>query len=179
MNEKTAHLEENVVLAFQRDAPSFLEQIPVWFGVNGKDVLGSAGGDGLRLFVPGFATFGMACLRVARQVGRSAMDVDDYGDELLFRLQNENIVVCRTGGTPTPQSVRYEVLLKAWARFGESVHDAVLARHPEKETTVWWHLLTDYPPPSLAQQLATCPTLLNEEEDPPDEAGPRPRAQSD
>src|SRR5437763_12889772 len=113
---KTYDIQFNppIFLDFQRNAPHFGNQVPVQFRIGDIDLLVSLNEDGslqthLPLLVPAFATFGAACLRLAKQRGRSALVLDDYGHELLFQMMNGDILVCSTISGRTVQ-IDYEVL---------------------------------------------------------------------
>ena len=86
---------------------------------------------GLPLFVFAFATFGMACLRVCKRVGRAALDLDDYANELLFQMKEEDVLVCSTMQGVTVK-VNFEELFKAWQSFANHVQTVVIAKHPRE-----------------------------------------------
>src|SRR4051812_21605694 len=105
-----------ILIEFWREAPHFGYQVPVRFQVGDIDLFESRDDDGslvpnLPLFLPKFAALGMACLRLAKQTGRAALELDDYANELLFHVTADEVSVsnARSGRTAT---VGYEDLFK-------------------------------------------------------------------
>jgi hypothetical protein len=115
---------------------------------------------GLPLMVPAFATFGMACLRLCKQEGRAALDLDDYAHELLFRMAGDDVLVCSTMRGLTVK-VNYNSLFTAWLTFAREVIRVVNARHPDRAAYGWWSLIDDYPEIGLAEEL-TRPSWFEE-----------------
>ena len=83
-----------ILLEFDQNAEDLWRQVRVCFRVEQTELLMSPNDAGvlepaLPLFIPAFTTFGMACLRLCRQIGHAALDLDDYGHEVLFKLKGK------------------------------------------------------------------------------------------
>lgn len=157
-----------VLLDFQRDALDFRDQVPVRLQVGGADLLVSMTQEGalrpyLPLLLPGFAMFGLACLRLAGRHGRAALELDDYSHELLFQLSGEHVLVCSTMYGRTVKA-GHEKLLAAWLGFAREVQEAVVQRHPEMRTYGYWRLADEEPDATLTRYL-TDPAWFAERDD--------------
>ena len=160
--------DPSVLLDFDREALSFGDQVRVRFRIGAVDLLGTAGAKPdtlepwLRLLVPEFAAFGMACLHVIEKEGRAALELDDYAQELLFQMTGAQVLVWSTRLGNSAQ-VRYSTLFDAWMEFGETVRRAC-DQHPKKRAYGWWTLLSEYPPPNIVEYL-TRPSWFEESEE--------------
>lgn len=157
MSSKQPKSHSSILLEFDQDAEHFGNQIPVRFGVEETELLMSQNEvgllkPGLPLLVPAFATLGMACLRLCEQVGRAALDLDDYANELLFQIKGADVLVCSTMLGITVR-VNFEELFEAWQSFAKHVKSVVVAKHPDKANYGYWRLIDDYPDIALAQEL--------------------------
>jgi hypothetical protein len=146
-----------VMLEFERVFPFFGHQTAVQLRVGKADlVIGSSEGvmlqHGMRLFVPAFATWGLACLRVARSRGRATLDLDDYGSELMFKVEGSSILIL-SNWTLEQVRVDYDIILAAWHSLAMAVREEVLRREPDRESWGYWDLISDDPPQSFAAYL--------------------------
>ena len=146
-----------LLLDFWREAPDFGDQVPVRFRAAGIELLVSYTQDGslrsnLPLLVPAFVTLGLACLRLAKQTGRAALELDDYANELLFRVTGDEISICSTMWGRTAR-LDYEPLFDYWLNFAKDARSVITQRHPEQQSNDYWNLLQDPPNPMLAEYL--------------------------
>jgi hypothetical protein len=146
-----------IVLEFDHNTEQFDEQIRVRFRAAHTELLvgESRTGEsllGIPLLIPAFATLGMACLKLCRKVGRAALDLDDYGHELLFRMDGENVLICSTM-LRTTVTVKFDELFEAWRLFVEEVKRIVILKHPEKSTYPYWRLIDEDPDDFLTRLL--------------------------
>ncbi|HKF58346.1 MAG TPA: hypothetical protein VKJ45_23080 [Blastocatellia bacterium] len=157
LNQGSDDVSLPVWLEFERVFPFFGYQTPVQLRVgNASLIAGSAEGvmlqHGMRLKVPAFATWGLACLRVARSRGRATLDLDDYGSELMFKAEGSSILIL-SNWTLEQVKVDYDIILAAWHSFAMSVREEVLRREPDRESWGYWDLISDDPPQSFAAYL--------------------------
>jgi hypothetical protein len=157
-----------VLFDFQQDPAHFWNQGPMRLQIEGEDLLVGIDKDGssrpfLPLVIPDFATLGVACLRLARQTGRSALSLDDYASELLFQMAGDNVLVCSTwvGKTVT---IDYESLFADWLTFANEVHRLAVLQHPEQSSNPCWRLITEEPDPTTAASL-THPSWFADRDD--------------
>src|SRR6266496_3967387 len=145
--------EENdppVLLDFKRDVENFNNEVPIRFRIGDQELFGHSAEDGseileLPLFILRFATYGMACLRLVKTDGRSALELDEYANEFLFKAAgHEHVDIYDTWGEITVR-VRYDTLFKAWKKFAEEAYEAVSQRHPEMRTHFRWKLINEEP----------------------------------
>lgn len=159
--------KSSVLFEFDQDADHFGNQVWVRFRVRETELLvGTNEGlpvPGILLLIPAFATIGLACLRVCKQVGRAALELDDYGHELLFQMKNDNVLVCSTM-LRTTITVDFQELFEAWQAFVKKVKHVVISRHPEKVDYGYWPLIDHYPDSALEQYL-TLPSWFYERKD--------------
>jgi len=166
--EESGERDLAVLLDFQRTADLFGYQIPVRFRVGKIDLLGTLAADGtrdpwLRLFVALFATWGIACLRTARLIGHATLELDDYGNELVFKMAGDSILIC-SPMVGKVVSVDYDELFNAWDSFARAVRDEVILNEPERGSCGWWALISADPPPELLKHLAE-PSRFGEREE--------------
>ncbi len=157
MRQPTDQSNLSVRVEFTVGAEGFGYQIPVRLRVGDTELLASPNKNGsldqyLPLLVEPFAAFGMACLRLAKQTGRAALDLDDYAHELLFQMAGREILVCSTMRGKTVKT-NYDLLFKEWLVFAEEVQRVVVLRHPEKRSYPYWRLITEEPDPTTVASL--------------------------
>jgi hypothetical protein len=157
VNRGEDRLNTSILLAFDEDEDHFGNQIPVRFRVGNTELLMSHSETGslqpgLPLLVAPFATLGMASLRLAKETGRAALDLDDYAQELLFKMNGREIIICSTMLQVTVP-VSYEDLFAGWLRFARRVKEVVVEKHPDRASYAWWTLIDEYPDAMVAEQL--------------------------
>jgi hypothetical protein len=138
-----------ILLAFDRHAhlDSPTGAIPVRFQVNGQDLLGVAldvPHPALPVSLLAFACYGRLALRVVQQCGRAALQLDDWGGDLLFALQDQDVIIRMTGWNREAQT-RFTDLVQVWDNFGRDVHDYILTRFPAMREAEWWQMLDREP----------------------------------
>lgn len=148
----------SILLDFDQNAEHLWNQVRVRFRVEQTELLMSVNDvgvlePGLPLFIPAFATFGMACLRLCRQVGHAALDLDDYGHELLFKIKDDDVLICSTMRRLTV-AVDFEALFNAWESFANHVKTTVISKHPEKVNYGYWRLINHDPDGLVAKELS-------------------------
>jgi hypothetical protein len=147
-------------LEFQHTMPDLIHTpVPVRFEIGALDLLGfERDADPLldrpwrMLMLPAFAVWGLASLRVAKKHGQASLDLEDYGDDLLFQMDGDDILVQTTSGSGIAR-VSYTSLLQAWETFARAVYDTIAIRHPDEYTQTWLMKIDDYPDPILEQWL--------------------------
>jgi hypothetical protein len=148
----TNQQDQPVLLDLQQDASDFRDQVPIRFRIYDQELLGGIDNPWLPLMLPGFATFGMACLRLIKPVGRATLELDDYAHALLFQMDGADLLICSTI-VNTAVRVHYDILFATWGAFAALVRDTVIQRHPEKQTYGWWKLISEDPPAHVAEEL--------------------------
>lgn len=124
-------------------------EVPVWLRIDGMELLGSEDrgepngplGHGLPLALLHFSTWGLVCLRHAQRSGRYAIELDDYGDALIFVLAGDDITVHsprwdQTAAAPFP------LLYEAWREFALEARDFIVRRFPAAAADPRWRRLT-------------------------------------
>ena len=149
--------KRSILLEYDQNAEQFESQVRVRFRVGRTELLVGQNETGesvpgIRLLIPPFATFGMACLRLTRQVGHAALELDDYAQELLFKISGEDVLICSTM-LRTTVPVNFEQLFEAWQSFALKVKGSVIKRHPEKVDYGYWALIDQHPDSTLAEEL--------------------------
>ena len=150
--------EVNILLDFHIGSKTFGDQIPMRFRIRQQDMFGENDDNSdtpfcwLRLFAPRFAAWGMACLRLLPRRQRAALDLDDYGQEILFKLDGDLVAVCSTILGVTAR-VKYQTLFVAWADFGQRVYKEAIQQPNGSSFFGWWQLLNEDPPPLLEEEL--------------------------
>jgi hypothetical protein len=84
-----------------------------------------------------FAMWGLVCVRQAAKLGRYALELDEYGDALLFQRDGSDMVV---HATRLERSARVDIhaLLTAWEAFATSVYDFTVAKFPVETKDRRW-----------------------------------------
>ncbi len=167
-NEGSDHNRSSVLFEFDQNADLLWNQVRIRFRVGEMDLLVGQTRDGVSvpgipLLIPHFATFGMACLRVCKQVGRAALELDDYAHELLFQTKGEDVLICSTMLRTTIR-VNFEELFEAWQSFAKHVQRIVISKYPDSATKHYWRLIEHYPHATLEEEL-TRQAWFDERED--------------
>ena len=138
----------NVLLNFHKES-SILKygEVPVLFSVGEITLL-----DRLPLSLASFATWGMACLRVADKSGEAVLELDEYANAILFKKVGEQILVHNTMNGLTAK-VSYDILFSTWKEFAYQVREAYGFLYPEGDPHGWWELISEYPPPLLEANI--------------------------
>jgi hypothetical protein len=72
-----------------------------------------------------FAAWGLTCLEAAANMGRYAIELDEYGDSLLFKMDGRYVVVHSTRLERTSR-IKHEILIHAWKTFLKDVQDYIV-----------------------------------------------------
>jgi len=129
---------------------------PVRFQINGQDLLGVAldvPAPMLPVSLVAFACYGMLALRVAQQCGRAALQLDDWGGDLLFAIEDQDVIIHVTGWNRKAQT-RFADLVQVWDSFGRDVQNYILMHFPGLRDAEWWQMLEREPTGQECQSMS-------------------------
>jgi hypothetical protein len=166
-----------ILLAFDRQTHlhSLTGTAPIRFQVNGQDLLGitlDTPNPALPLSLLAFACYGMLALRVAQQCGRAALQLDDWGGDLLFVIQEQDVIIHVTGWNRKAQA-RFGDLVQIWNNFGHDVQQYILTHFPAMNEAELWQML-DREPTEQERLSMSAAWWFEQEDTSPDESTASP-----
>ena len=137
----------SVLLDFDHHAGYSLrsKELPIRLTVGNTELLGwDSDAPWTSLYAIPFATFGLVFLRQTRRSGRYSLDLDEYGDALLFQMVGDDVLVLATRLDRVVR-IPFDHLYEAWAALAHRLREFLTAVSPDLAHDNRWEMIEHDP----------------------------------